>query len=67
METRKRVLGAEHPDTLTSMANLARTLKEQSRDGEAFEMMTLAVQLQRKVLGANHPSTLRISSELQDW
>jgi hypothetical protein len=25
METRTRVLGAEHPSTLTSMANLART------------------------------------------
>ena len=25
METSKRVLGAEHPDTLTSMANLAST------------------------------------------
>jgi len=27
METRKRVLGAEHPFTLTSMANLAHTWK----------------------------------------
>jgi len=25
METRKRVLGAEHPDTLTSMANLGQS------------------------------------------
>jgi tetratricopeptide (TPR) repeat protein len=25
METRKRVLGQKHPDTLTSMANLAST------------------------------------------
>jgi len=25
METRKRVLGAEHPDSLTSMGNLAST------------------------------------------
>jgi hypothetical protein len=28
METRKRVLRAEHPDTLTSMANLASTYQE---------------------------------------
>jgi hypothetical protein len=31
METRKKVLGAEHPDTLTSMANLAFTWKGRSR------------------------------------
>ncbi|KAF2836644.1 hypothetical protein M501DRAFT_1018536 [Patellaria atrata CBS 101060] len=31
METRKRVLGEEHPDTLTSMANLAFTFKLQTQ------------------------------------
>ena len=31
MEIRKRVLGAEHPDTLTSMANLASTYRNQDR------------------------------------
>ncbi|OCK96362.1 uncharacterized protein K441DRAFT_429297, partial [Cenococcum geophilum 1.58] len=31
METRKRVLGAEHPSTLTSINNLVITLKSQSR------------------------------------
>jgi hypothetical protein len=35
METRKRVLGAEHPDTLTSMGNLAFTCKSQGRDLDA--------------------------------
>jgi Tetratricopeptide repeat len=27
-EIRKRILGAEHPDTLTSIANLAKTRRE---------------------------------------
>jgi hypothetical protein len=31
METFKRVLGAEHPDTLTSMNHLAYTWREQER------------------------------------
>jgi hypothetical protein len=35
METRKKVLGVEHPDTLTSMANLASTYRNQGRWGEA--------------------------------
>jgi hypothetical protein len=39
METRKRVLGAEHPDTLTSMNNLAFTQKGFSRDAEAITLI----------------------------
>jgi hypothetical protein len=35
METSSRVLGEEHPDTLTSMANLASTIKDQGRNVEA--------------------------------
>ncbi|CAA9959477.1 hypothetical protein PTMSG1_02895 [Pyrenophora teres f. maculata] len=37
METRKKKLGADHPDTLTSMANLAFTWKAQGRSAEACE------------------------------
>jgi hypothetical protein len=38
METFKRVLGAEHPDTLTSMANLASTYRNQGRWKEPEEL-----------------------------
>ena len=38
METRKRVLGLEHPDTLTSMANLASTYWNQGRWKEAEKL-----------------------------
>jgi hypothetical protein len=31
METRKRILGIEHPDTLTSINNLASTYSDQGR------------------------------------
>jgi hypothetical protein len=34
MEMRKRVLGSEHPFTLTSMANLAITWERKDRDSE---------------------------------
>jgi hypothetical protein len=37
METRKRVLGEEHPSTLTSIANLASTYGNQGRWKEAEE------------------------------
>jgi hypothetical protein len=35
MESRKRLLGAEHPDTLTSMANLASMYRNQGQWKEA--------------------------------
>ena len=35
MQTRKRVLGEEHPDTLTSMINLAYILRSQGQHDQA--------------------------------
>jgi Tetratricopeptide repeat len=54
METSKRVLGAEHPSTLTSMNNLAFTWKGQDRDKEAIALMKECVQLGERVLGPDH-------------
>jgi hypothetical protein len=39
METSSRVLGEEHPDMLTSMANLAPTIKDQGRNAEAISLI----------------------------
>jgi len=39
METRKGVLGKEHPDTLTTMNNLAFTLKGQGLINNAILLM----------------------------
>jgi hypothetical protein len=38
METRKRVFGAEHPDTLTSIANLGSIYRNLERWKEAEEL-----------------------------
>ncbi len=58
METRKRVLGAEYPSTLTSVVNLASTLWDQGRWEEA-ELLEVQVMDTRKTkLGPDHPSTL---------
>jgi hypothetical protein len=58
METRRRVLGAEHPDTLASMGNLATTLWKQGRWKEAEELEIQVMEMRRRVLGAEHPDTL---------
>ena len=58
METRKKSLGGEHPDTLQSMANLAATYRSQGQWKEA-EMMEVQVMEKRKeLLGEEHPDTL---------
>lgn len=67
METRKRVLGQEHPDTLTSMHNLAYTWKTQGRVTQAVHFMEECIRLRLRILGANHPNTLSSSTTLTDW
>ena len=57
METTKRVLGEEHPDTLTSMANLASTYRNQGRWKEAEELEVRVMETTKRVLGEEHPST----------
>ena len=64
METRKRVLGAEHPDTLTSMNNLASTYWSQGRWKEAEELFVQVMETRKKVSGAEHPSTLTSMNNL---
>lgn len=48
METRKRMLGPEHPDTLTSMNNLAFTWKGHGRDTEALKLIEECVEVQTR-------------------
>ena len=61
METRKAVPGPEHPDTLTSMANLALTFWNKGRWTEA-EKLFMQVMEKRKI--ALEPETLTSMSNL---
>ena len=58
MDMRKKLLGAEHPDTLTSMGNLAITYQNQGRWNEAEQLGVQVVDMTKKLLGAEHPNTL---------
>jgi DNA repair protein RadC len=55
METMKRVLGQEHPSTLTSMNNLASTYQNQGRWKEAEDLEVLVMETRKRVLGQEHP------------
>lgn len=64
METSKRVLGPEHPDTLMSVDNLASMYHNQGRWTKAEEMEVQAMETRKRVLGPEHPSTLTSMNDL---
>ena len=51
------MLGADHPDTATSLNNLALMRGIQGRYAEAAPLFKEAVEIMERVLGAEHPNT----------
>ena len=64
LDMRKRVLGAEHPDTLESMRNLASTYSSQGRWNEAEYLQVQVLDMSKKLLGEKHLVTLRSMGNL---
>jgi hypothetical protein len=48
LNLREKMLGPEHPNTLTSMANLAKTYSDQGKYGEAEELDLKVLDLRKK-------------------
>jgi tetratricopeptide (TPR) repeat protein len=57
-ETRKRMLDAEHPDTLSDIQNLANTYAKQGRWKEAEELFVQVIEVRKKMQGVEHLDTL---------
>ena len=53
--------------SLTSMANLAFTWKEQGRDSKALGLMKERVRLRERVVGTSHPDFTSSSNALARW
>ncbi|KAK0613579.1 hypothetical protein B0T14DRAFT_437191 [Immersiella caudata] len=64
MRAMKKVLGLEHPDTITSMNNLASTYWGQGRLAEAEGLQVQAMEMRKKVLGPEHPDTITSMNNL---
>ncbi|KAF7507643.1 hypothetical protein GJ744_010196 [Endocarpon pusillum] len=60
----KRMLGADHSNTLTSMGNLALLYSYQGRWEAAEELQVQVMETRKTKLGADHPDTLRSISNL---
>jgi tetratricopeptide (TPR) repeat protein len=63
----KRVLGAEHPDTLSNANNLALSLSNQGKDAEAERIQREVLGVQKRVLGTEHRSTLTSANNLASY
>ena len=63
----ERTLGEEHPSTLTSMANLADTLRGIDRTDDATELMKRSALLSSSTLGHGHPDTLHRYQQVDEW
>jgi len=59
VEERRRLLGDEHPDSLTAMANLANLYWYQRRLDEVEVLDRRTLDVRRRVLGPDHPDTLK--------
>ena len=61
LEGREKVLGVEHPETLTSVDNLASVLRDQQRYNDASILYLRASAGFSKALGLDHPTTRKCS------
>ena len=64
LDVRRRVLGEEHPDTLTAMANLASSLRALGDAQAARKLEEQTLEVSRRVLGEEHPDTLTAMANL---
>ena len=58
LETRERTLGAEHPETLVSVNDLALCLQAMGLQKDAEPLLKRALEARERTLGAEHPDTL---------
>ena len=63
----ERVLGPEHPDTLTIRANLAYWTGETGDAAAARDQYAALLPIRERVLGPEHPDTLRARNNLAYW
>ncbi|MHB9849109.1 tetratricopeptide repeat protein [Streptomyces krungchingensis] len=64
LNTQTRVLGADHPDTLTWLSNLAYAYEAAGDLGRAIPLYERTLQDSERVLGRDHPNTLTSRNNL---
>jgi hypothetical protein len=67
METRKRVLGQVHPDTLTSTNILAFMWKAVGHGNKALELIENCLQLRKQRLDLDYSGIISPLKALNEW
>ncbi|WP_326770959.1 tetratricopeptide repeat protein (plasmid) [Streptomyces sp. NBC_01591] len=63
----ERLLGNEHPDTLTARANLATSYQQAGRTNDAINLLERVLADRERLLGSEHPDTLSARNVLHRW
>jgi tetratricopeptide (TPR) repeat protein len=64
LDARNRILGVEHPDTITAMANLASTYRNLGKYTEAEKLEMQVLDARNRILGVEHPDTITAMANL---
>lgn len=64
LDTRERVLGSEHPDTLQSFHKMGLLRQAQGDRGEAEMLLRHSLEWRERVLGPEHPDTIAVRGDL---
>jgi len=64
MESKERVLGGDHPDTVSTINNLGILFLYRGNYNGANVLFRRALELRERILGPQHPSTLKILNNL---
>ncbi|KAF2280037.1 uncharacterized protein EI97DRAFT_369427, partial [Westerdykella ornata] len=67
IEACKSKLGVDHPNTLTSINNLAFIFKDQDKMYKAVSLMEDCCKRQTAVLGPQHPHSISSHEALATW
>ncbi|OQW93106.1 MAG: kinesin, partial [Beggiatoa sp. IS2] len=66
LEICERVLGKDHPDTATSLNNLALLYNNTGDYAQALPLYERALAILKKTLGERHPNTQTVAGNYQD-
>src|SRR5437773_6725152 len=64
LEKSKEILGVDHPSTVTIMANLAETYRQQGWTKEACQLEEEVLEKSKDIWGVDHPDTLTSMANL---
>ena len=64
VEKSKRILGEDHPDTLSALYNVANTYESMEQYGNALPLFQECMEKRKRVLGEDHPDTIKTINAL---